>query len=360
MSAPACPPDELLRIIADYDALVVRSETKVTAAVFAAGKQLQAVGRAGVGVDNIDLDAATERGVIVVNAPLGNTISAAEHTIGLMLALARHIPDANASLQGRRLGALEVRGRRGARQDARAHRPRQRRLRGRAPRQGPRDERRRPRPLHLAGTRRRRSASSSATTLDELLGRADFLSLHTAHRRDRNIIGERELTKVKPSRCASSTPRRGEPVDYDALVEGARRRPRRRRRARCLPAGAARHGQRRPPQRQDHRHAAPRRLTAEAQERVAVDVAEQILAILRGEPAMYAVNAPMIAAETMTVLAPYLPVAAEGRVARHAARARPDGQHRDRVPRRDRPARHDAAQGGRDPGPAAARSAKRT
>src|SRR6185295_4792663 len=93
-------PAELLAIIPEYEALVVRSETKVTAEVFAAGNQLRAVGRAGVGVDNIDLDAATARGVIVVNAPLGNTISAAEHAIGLMLALARHIPDANASLRG--------------------------------------------------------------------------------------------------------------------------------------------------------------------------------------------------------------------------------------------------------------------
>src|SRR5260370_39754064 len=92
-------PHELIEIIGDYDALVVRSETKVTADVFAAGKQLRAVGRAGVGVDNIDLNAATARGVIVVNAPLGNTISAAEHAIGLMLALVRAIAAANASLQ---------------------------------------------------------------------------------------------------------------------------------------------------------------------------------------------------------------------------------------------------------------------
>ncbi|HET6615136.1 MAG TPA: phosphoglycerate dehydrogenase, partial [Dehalococcoidia bacterium] len=92
--------DELVGIIGDYDALVVRSETKVTAGVFAAAKKLRAVGRAGVGVDNIDLGAATQRGVIVVNAPLGNTISAAEHTIGLMFALARHVPEADASLRG--------------------------------------------------------------------------------------------------------------------------------------------------------------------------------------------------------------------------------------------------------------------
>ena len=92
-------PDDLIAAIGEYNALIVRSETKVTADVFAAAKQLQAVGRAGVGVDNIDLTAATERGVIVVNAPLGNTISAAEHAVGLMLALARHIAEANASLK---------------------------------------------------------------------------------------------------------------------------------------------------------------------------------------------------------------------------------------------------------------------
>src|SRR5262245_1902351 len=92
-------PDQLKQIAGDYHAIVVRSETRVTAEIFDAAKQLEAVGRAGVGVDNIDLDAATARGVIVVNAPLGNTISAAEHTIGLMLALARHIPDADASLR---------------------------------------------------------------------------------------------------------------------------------------------------------------------------------------------------------------------------------------------------------------------
>src|SRR5437764_15311839 len=92
-------PHELVEIVGDYDALVVRSETKVTADVFGAGKQLRAVGRAGVGVDNIDLNAATARRVIIVNAPLGNTISAAEHAVALILALARHILEANASLK---------------------------------------------------------------------------------------------------------------------------------------------------------------------------------------------------------------------------------------------------------------------
>ena len=92
-------PRELIEAIPEYAALIVRSETRVTPEVFAAAKNLRVVGRAGVGVDNIDLNAATARGVIVVNAPYGNTIANAEHTIALMLALARHIPDANASLK---------------------------------------------------------------------------------------------------------------------------------------------------------------------------------------------------------------------------------------------------------------------
>ena len=87
--------DELVRLIPDYDALVVRSETQVTARVLEAGARLKVVGRAGVGIDNIQVDAATRHGIVVVNAPTGNTIAAAEHTIAMLLALARHIPQAN-------------------------------------------------------------------------------------------------------------------------------------------------------------------------------------------------------------------------------------------------------------------------
>src|SRR5512136_1351990 len=87
-------PEELLTIIGEYEGLMVRSETKVTAKVIEAGKKLQVIGRAGIGVDNIDVDAATRRGIVVVNAPAGNSISTAEHTIALLLSLARHIPQA--------------------------------------------------------------------------------------------------------------------------------------------------------------------------------------------------------------------------------------------------------------------------
>ena len=91
-------PDELLAIIGDYHGLVIRSQTKVTPAVFAAAKNLKAIGRAGVGVDNIDRTAATEHGVVVMNTPSGNTISTAEHAFTLMLSLARNIPQAHASM----------------------------------------------------------------------------------------------------------------------------------------------------------------------------------------------------------------------------------------------------------------------
>jgi len=108
-------PAKLMEILPAYDALVVRSATQVTAEVLAAGTRLQGVGRAGTGGDNIDVDAATRRGIVVVNAPTSNTIAVAEHTVAMMLALARHICDANAGLhEGRwekqRLMGTELRG----------------------------------------------------------------------------------------------------------------------------------------------------------------------------------------------------------------------------------------------------------
>ncbi len=94
---PTMPEEELIKIIPQYDALMVRSQTKVTARIIEAGKNLKIIGRAGVGVDNIDLDSATQNGIIVVNSPDGNTIAAAEHTAALMLAIARNIVPAAVS-----------------------------------------------------------------------------------------------------------------------------------------------------------------------------------------------------------------------------------------------------------------------
>ena len=93
------PPEELLGCIGEYDGLVTRSQTQVTEEVINAAKKLKVIGRAGVGVDNINIPAATARGIMVVNAPEGNTVAATEHTIGMMLAMTRHIPQAHQSIQ---------------------------------------------------------------------------------------------------------------------------------------------------------------------------------------------------------------------------------------------------------------------
>ena len=92
--------DELLEIIPQFDGLIVRSASKVTADVLDRADKLKIIGRAGVGVDNIDVKAATEKGIIVINSPDGNTIAATEHTFAMMLAVSRNIPQANAKMHG--------------------------------------------------------------------------------------------------------------------------------------------------------------------------------------------------------------------------------------------------------------------
>jgi D-3-phosphoglycerate dehydrogenase / 2-oxoglutarate reductase len=93
-------PEKLLEKIEPYDGLIIRSATKVTAEVIGRAQNLKAIGRAGIGVDNIDIEAATKKGILVANAPESNTVAAAEHTLGLMLAAARRIPAADNSLRG--------------------------------------------------------------------------------------------------------------------------------------------------------------------------------------------------------------------------------------------------------------------
>ena len=108
--AETLPPEKLIATIPDFDAIVVRSPTKVTAEVIAAGTRLKFIGRAGVGVDNIDVAAATERGIVVMNSPGGNTISTAEHAIAVTLSLVRKIPQAHASVRAGRWDRKAYRG----------------------------------------------------------------------------------------------------------------------------------------------------------------------------------------------------------------------------------------------------------
>ena len=96
---PGMSAEELKACIGDYDGLMIRSGTQVTADVIAAASKLKIIGRAGVGVDNVDVPAATQRGVLVVNSPEGNTIAAAEHALAMMLSLSRHVPQSHAGMR---------------------------------------------------------------------------------------------------------------------------------------------------------------------------------------------------------------------------------------------------------------------
>ena len=104
-------PDELEKIIGEYDGLVIRSATKVTAELLAAAKNLKVVGRAGIGLDNVDIPAATKNGVVVMNTPGGNVVTTAEHAIAMMLSLTRNIPEGTASLKAGRWDKKKLQGR---------------------------------------------------------------------------------------------------------------------------------------------------------------------------------------------------------------------------------------------------------
>ena len=299
-------PEDLKSIIRDFDALVVRSETKVKPDVLAAAERLKVVGRAGVGVDNIDLDAATEKGVVVVNAPTGNIISAAEHAVALMLSLSRHIPEANASLRSgkwerSKFMGLEVRGKTlgviGLGQVGSEVARRARGLEMRVLAYDP-----------FVPEERARVIGADLVTMAELLRESDFVSVHTTLTEGtKSLLGEKELRAMKNSARVINTARGG--IINEAALEKALREG--------WIAGAAIDVWETEPI-TDHPLFKAENIvvtphlgasTAEAQERVAVDVAEQVLAVLAGEPARYAVNAPLIPPETYSYLAPYLPVA---------------------------------------------------
>ena len=298
-------PAELIDIVGEYDALVVRSETRATAEVIEAGKKLQVIGRAGVGVDNIDLEAATRRGIVVVNVPTGNTISATEHTLALMLALARYIPQANTSLKSgmweranfigielrdKTLGVVGL-GRVGS-EVARRAKAMEMRVVAYDP---------------FVSMEHAHYLGVEMVTLDELLKQSDFISLHTPlTSQTRNMIGAKQLALVKPTvrfiNCA-----RGNIIDEGALLKAIEE---------GRVAGAAIDVFSEEPMtdsplfKSDKIIVTPHLAasTAEAQTNVALGVAEQVIAVLNGEPARYAVNAPLFTQETISMIAPFLEI----------------------------------------------------
>ena len=297
---------EIIAIIGDYDALMVRSQTQVTADIIEAGKKLQVIARAGVGIDNVDVEAATRSGVVVVNAPTGNTVSAAEHAFALMLALARNIPQANTSLKscqwkrndfmgtelrGKTLGIMGL-GNVGS-ELARRAQAFEMKLLGIDP---------------LVSTEHAKKIGVTLVEMDRLLKESDFISLHIPLTpQTRGIIGVKEIAMLKPGvriiNCA-----RGGLIDEKELVKAIHEK---------RVAGAAIDVFEKEPCTESILFGEPNIIvtphlgasTSEAQVLAARDVAEQIADIFRGLPARAAINAPYIASETREALTPYLKLA---------------------------------------------------
>ena len=299
-------PDELAARIGDYHGLAVRSATKVTAALIAGAETLTIIGRAGIGVDNIDVPAATQRGIVVMNTPYGNAITAAEHAIAMMFALARQIPAADRSTQagkweksrflgvelsGKTLGVIGC-GNIGAIVADRAQGLKMRVI-GYDP---------------FLSAERAVDLGIERVSLDELLARADFITLHTPMTdATRGILDARAMAKLKPGARLINCARGGLIVESD-LAEALDR---------GWVAGAAidvfveEPATVNPLFGRDNVVATPHlgAATAEAQENVAVQIAEQMADFLLTGAVSNAVNMPSLSAEDALRLKPYMKLA---------------------------------------------------
>ena len=298
--------DELCAIIPDYDALIVRSGVQVDADLIAAGKRLAVIGRAGVGVDNVDLEAATRAGIVVVNAPTGNTIAAAEHTLALLYGVARKIAAADASLRRgewkrAQFTGLELRGRTlgivGLGKIGQAIAVRARAME-----------------MTVLGVDPFVTAEAAANHgvelvgFDEMLARSDVVTVHVPLTRGtRGLIGRDAIAKLKPGSIVLNVARGGV-LDEAAVAEALR--------SGHLGGAGIDVFEQEPPT-DSPLLDAPNTLltphlgasTAEAQVLVSEEVAAQVLDVLAGRSARYAVNAPLLTPETARALAPYLPLA---------------------------------------------------
>ncbi|KAF6984255.1 hypothetical protein CFC21_002293 [Triticum aestivum] len=271
-------PAELLAKVAQFDALIVRSGTKVTREVLEAGRgRLRVVGRAGVGIDNVDLQAATEAGCLVVNAPTANTVAAAEHGIALLACMARNVSQADAALKAGKwqrakyvgvslvgktlaimgfgkVGSEVARRAKGLGMHVIAHDP-------------------------YAPADKARAIGAELVSFEEAIAKADFISLHMPLTpATSKVFNDESFGKMKTGVRIVNVARGGV-IDEDALV-------------RALDSGKV------------------------AQEGVAIEIAEAVGGALRGELAATAVNAPMVPAEVMSELAPYVSLAEKlGRLA---------------------------------------------
>jgi D-3-phosphoglycerate dehydrogenase len=296
-------PDELKGVIKDYDGLAIRSATKVTQAIIEAAEKLSVIGRAGIGLDNVDIDAASKRGIVVMNTPGGNTITTGEHAIAMMLALARKIPQATASMKSGkweknkfmgtefcnktlgiigigRVGTIVADRALGLKMSVIAYDP-------------------------FISPDASEKLGINLVSLDTLLENSDFISVHTPMTKEtRGIINKKAFEKMKQGVCIINCARGGivnEKDLYEAIVSGK-------------VAGAALDVFEEEPTKNrelvelenvictPHLGAS----TDEAQINVAIAVAEQIADYLTKGEIKNAVNFPSVSAELMTVIQPYL------------------------------------------------------
>jgi len=299
--------EELADIIGEYDALAVRSETKVTADILAQAGKLKIIGRAGVGVDNIDVEAATARGILVVNSPEGNTLAAAELTFAMLLALARSIPQADQSLRGGRwdrkkfmgsevydktLGVVGL-GKIGKEVAKRAQAFGMNIL-GYDPYLNPEQA---------------KTLGITLVDLDILYAQSDYITVHVPKTKETSgMINAEKLALMKPTvrliNCA-----RGGIIDEQALADAAR--------AGTIGGAAVDVFSTEPAPADNPLLGVPNIITTphlgasteEAQVNVAIDIAEQIVDVLAGRPARAAVNMPSVPADVLGRIEPYLMLA---------------------------------------------------
>ncbi len=298
--------EQLIEKIGDYHALIIRSETQVTKEVIEAGKNLKIIGRAGVGIDNVDVPAATAKGIIVANAPEGNTIAACEHTISMMLAISRNIPQANASLKsgkwerskfmgvevlGKTLGVVGL-GRIGGEIT--------KRMRGMGMEVLAYDP--------FTTPERAQQIGAKLTTLDEIYEKADYITVHTPLiPSTRHMVSGPQFARMKKGvrivNCA-----RGGIIDEAALLEALK--------SGKVAAAGLDVFEKEPPVGNPllelpnvvvtpHLGAS----TAEAQVNVAITIAEQVLNAFKGAPVTTALNIPIMKPDVMEKVKPFLPLA---------------------------------------------------
>ena len=316
------PRSDLAERIADYDAIVIRSATKLGADLIDRAARLKVIGRAGVGVDNVDVGAATRRGIVVANAPESTVVSASEHTIGLLMALARNIPQAHAALKAGRwerksYGGIELADKTlGVLGFGRIGQQVARRAAGLGMRVVAYDP-------YVAPERFRELGVERLETPQALYAVAEFLTLHlplTAETRE-SIDAAAFAAMRNEVRLVNAA--RGELVDEDALVDALRD---------GKVAGAALDVFSSEPYggrllEFDNVVVTPHLAasTEEAQDRAGVIVAEQVAAALEGGLVTNAVNIPVIGAEDLEVLGAYIPLSAKlGRLAMELAEGRVD------------------------------------